>query len=645
MTAYTEPHEFMAGYSTIPLRVYSSEVLTSEDYKYLINILYNNISVSAVTATSIQGDNNVYSLFTFATDHEFSIGDSVYFNSNNQGYDGIYYVKQIPSTSSVVTTMSLGVPVTGSTSLSNIIRYKMSPDLQLEAKVDLSNTIKDFVTQDLRDVSEIYEGDNTLFEYDILASDEKRYVFTFEDNLFISGSVAFHNTTFTSGDTANIPFEIGDSIVVNQNLAKWDFLDNFFHLGELAFTSTTVHNFRVGQQVEVTGQITEPYYNGPTTVSTVIDNYSFSVNKTFFTATPVEGGSVFGVPRPEYNTVGNIIDIYYDNTYGAVIVTDIGYTDATQPIGGTIKYADDILSTYTEKYNITGLTAYNAYLNRLDYSVNGFDSYVIQSRSASLNKFASILSIDSTKRYRVEQSTKGFLLSHSYQSNYAPDVLFGFFNSNGTGLSTMVLNNVSNNLKDFYVPYGIDQLLGSSNLTLISGSHLSAITSNIAYYTVSASDGTTVRSQAITFELNDDCSRYELYQLMWKDRYGSWISYPFKYISENLTEFERKTFYQNEGNWDLTNNTFGFDSYDRGEKTYYSRSRDKMILNSGWVEEYENQLIKDLLSSSAVYVQTPDNKLIGCTIVNNDYKFFKKDSDYLFNYQLEIRLANNEYRF
>ena len=145
--------------------------------------------------------------------------------------------------------------------------------------------------------------------------------------------------------------------------------------------------------------------------------------------------------------------------------------------------------------------------------------------------------------------------------------------------------------------------------------------------------------------MNDDCSRYDIYHLMWKDKYGSWLSYPLKYISKDITEFERKTYYQKEGNWDLTNNTFGYDSYNRGEKSYYNRSRDKIVLNSGWIAEFENELIKDMMGSSEVYVQKPDGSLIGATITNKELEFKKSQSDYLWQYQFEINLSYNEIRF
>jgi hypothetical protein len=129
---------------------------------------------------------------------------------------------------------------------------------------------------------------------------------------------------------------------------------------------------------------------------------------------------------------------------------------------------------------------------------------------------------------------------------------------------------------------------------------------------------------------------------MWKDKLGSWLSYPFIYLSRDSTEVERKTYYQTEGNWE--DNTFGYDSYGRGEKNYFSRSRDKITLNSGWLEDQEVFLMKDLMKSSSVYVQTPDNVLIACMIEENQIQLKKSINDQIFNYTFNIRLSGNDIR-
>jgi hypothetical protein len=165
----------------------------------------------------------------------------------------------------------------------------------------------------------------------------------------------------------------------------------------------------------------------------------------------------------------------------------------------------------------------------------------------------------------------------------------------------------------------------------------------VASYQVEISSDSLQRTNAVFFYINDDCSRYELYQLVWKDSNGSWLSFPFQYLSTDSTEVERKNYYKKEGTW--SNSGFGYNSYDRGEKTFFLRSRDKILLNSGWLKEEENILIKDLMTSPFVMVQTPDDQLISCTIEENEITFKENMNEQLINYIFNVRISYNETRF
>jgi hypothetical protein len=722
-TARTQAHTYMAGYSAIPLRVYSDEALTENKFKYLINISTSSAVITGATTYSFLND--VFTKLSFSSAHDFKRGDSIMIDDslNQDFYSNYYNVMSVVDSTSVIVNLTLGPAMTGSPIAHNVIKYKFTPDLEDEAKLDLSNTLKDFVTQNLSDSNELYPAPNTRMDYSLIMGSESIETFQFEDNVFVSGAVGFNNSTLPSTFTATTTFQIGDTIIIAQDLVQWDYYDNFFDSGELGFTGNTAHNFLTGQTVTITGQITQPAYNGPVQVRRVIDDYSFTTWKTFTTSTPAEAGIAVGIPRPGYNVSATITDIYWDAILGIVIVTNIGFQGNTQPIGGTITFATENVIPSINELTISGLKVYNAHINTIDYgfATNQFDPYVCQTRTTALNNISTLLG--NTDRYRIEASTKSWLLTHSDGSNYW-EPRFSFYNKSNTLLSTVKLdftleygpsvsinsytNNGGNvrincggahglqigdiievfdaipsylgiasvisvesttqvtinrlytingllgaeNLKkitgggyeDYYFPVGLDQLLANTNTTLLSGSALSAVSSTVDYYKVELQKDGQVNTNPIYFELNDDCSRYEIFHLMWKDRYGSWLSYPFKYISEDTTEVERKNYYQTEGRWNLDNNTFGYDPYGRGEKTYFLRSRDSYKVNSGWVEEFENTLMKDLMESASVYVQLPNGTLLGAQIKNKDIQLRKKQSDYLWNYSFELNVSNNEVR-
>jgi hypothetical protein len=634
-SALTSPHTYMNAYSFIPLRINDTNAGDIEAYKYVINILYNKLEVTG--STSVSYFNNVFTQFNYASAHEYDRGDILFLNDSSNDYTNYYTVMSVPSSTSVILDLVPGAPITGSVQTANVIKYKFSPSPDGDAKFDLSNTIKDFVSQNLQDVNEIYAGPDTRFDYDIVAGYEGKAIFEFYDNTFVSGNVGFVNSGLTA--VTQVDFQVGDEIIIQQDLYEWNYTDNYFAEGYLAFTGTSSNIFFTGDTVTVAGQITQPYYNGETTVVSAGTNYVV-VNKTFTTSTPVEGGTIYGVPVPEYNTTATITDIYYSAGTGVVIVTDIGFAQNTPAIGGTIKHADGrIINSFTQ-LELTGFSAYNSFVNHFDYSITEFDKYVCQVRTSTANNISTILG--GTSKFRIEESTKSWLLAHGDNLLGFPlSPRYTFYNAAGTLLSVTRMTNTSG-YDDFYFPIGIDQILQSTNLVTTSGSDLSAITNSVAYYKVEVERLASVASNPVWFELNDDCSRYELYHLTWKDARGSWISYPFKYLSQDTIDVDRKNYYQTAGNWN--NNSFDFDSFDRGDRTFFARSRKKVKINSGWIKEYENDLIEDMMKSAAVYLQLPDGTLVGATIDEKQITLGKNLNEQIWNYTFTVIYSLDEIR-
>lgn len=647
-TIHTEPHKYGAAYSALPLRISSTNAATHMNYKYIINLLY---SISYFTAdgqtSTLAGEPTT--LLTFTLPHQFIIGDTVILKDNSNNYTGIFTVVNIPSTNQIEIDLQLTVPLTGGGMVSKAIRYLMTPDLDGEAKLDLSITLKDFVSQNLEDTPECFAAPDTKHEYMISIGEQSEYVFRFDDNHYghspsTGATVGFVNWSMTAADISHIPFQVGDQIQIQQDLYKWDFSDNTFSSGHVGFTSNTnKHDFRVGQQVEITGAIVNSYYNGPTVITNVIDDYTFVTEKPWGSNTLPEAGSAYGIPRPEYNTVATITDIFFESGYGVVIMTDVPWDEGTQAIPGNIIKVGNQLDVLPFSSNVyLSKVIYSARTPRLGWTRTEFDNYVIQTRNTLLNNMSTIL--EQPNRYRIEPSTKSWLLIHNADTDQATGAMYKFYNAANQLIGYSTVTNQSGNLLDFYVPAGLDQLL--ANTTRVDSTPLSTIKKNIVRYSVEAVKGqSTIKSKPIQFFINTDCSKYDLYHLMWKDRRGSWISYPFKYINEQSAEYDRRQYYQKEGEFNRLDDSFNYEDFARGEKTYYTRGRDKVKLNTGFIEEFENELIKDLLISSSVYLQTPKGTLLAAQIEDKVYDYKQKQSTPIWNYTIDVRVASNDYRF
>lgn len=645
LSAITQPHTYMAAYSAVPLKLYSDQYNQQQLYKYIVNMVWDSVEISQDVSINI-GD-NIFTKLTSTTPNDFIVGDTVLVDDsiNNNQFTGYYNVQQVLTPTQFAIDLIPNAPFGSSGfTVSKVIKWRLTPDLDGYGKMDLSNTMKDFVSQNITGQTEnyalTYPGPDTRFDYRLYCGSESQYAFYFDDNLFSGGTVAFHSSGTTS--LSGVPFQIGDTIQIIQDVYEWPYTDNYFALGNLVgFTGTTTNPFLVGQPITITGQQTFPYYNGLTTIAGV-DTNSLYVYKTWQGATPVESGFVYGVPRPEYNTVATITSITLDPTLGVVINTNIPFTTSSPILPGRILYADGQITEIPIQVKLDPAAIFNAHLDRVDYSLTAYDKYVCQVRSFTGNNISTILS--GNTQYRIEPNTVGFLLTHSYNTTYVDGMAYKFYNSANSLLGLAIVPN--QDLKDIYSPIGLEQI-GGSNYTDISGT-FSSYSGNVLYYAAYAYEEVAPsviveRTNPVYFKLNQDCSMYEIYHLMWKDKYGSFISYPFIYMSRDNIDVGRQTYYKQEGSWD--NDTFQYYDYGDGEKNFYLQSRKSYILNSGWLYEFERQLIEDLMSSPSVYIQTPDNRLFQAHLAEKQLELYKNINEQLFSYTFNVRVSNNEYRF
>jgi hypothetical protein len=647
-SALTIPHTYMAAYSAIPLKVFDTNYNQIQQYKYIINATYDTMSVSAAAPYTYQS--NIYTELTTSGAHSFSIGDTILLDDtiNSNNLTGYYNILFIPSSTSIVVDLfPATLPVLYPLSASRFYKWKLTPDPNGYGKLDMSNVMKDLVSQNLtgqtNNYTLTYDGPDTKKCFGLVMGYEGQYTFEFEDNIFMSGgTVGFQNSAITG--FTGIPFQIGDVIQIAQNAVAWGYTGiTNDGTGFARYSSNLQHSFSAGQTIQVAGQTSIPYYNGYTSIRStpVVTTTSLSSNQTF-QSTSTTAGYIYGVPKPSYNTTAIITSLTIDPVYGLIIGTNLAFAGNSIPISGTIRFSGNQLQQFPNIYiNYDLFCVYNAHINRADYTINAFDPYVVQNRSFSGNNISTILS--GSTCYRIEPSTIGFLLSHQNSANYADGVYYQFYNSAGTSLGSVYLVKPTGS-SDFYSPIGLGQISGSSYVNY-SGTFATYIT-QIVSYTINTYNSTGVPSQSsnkICFKLNNDCSMYEIYHLMWKDQYGSFISYPFIYVSRDYIESEKKTYYQQEGNWE--NNTFDYEDYGVGEKVFYERSRESLTLNSGWLYEFERYLINDLVQSPSVYIQTPDNRLFNCHLDQPKTEIYKNINEQLFSYTFNVRVSNNEFRF
>jgi len=651
ITEELELNTYNAAYSNMPIKL-SSDKASLPNFNYITNICYNTIRIKAMSIY-IEGTKISTKLHTIG--HRFKKGDNVLIYAGQ--YLGYYNILKVIDDDYVVIDLILEEPFTTTSDICNYIKYPKQPNLDLKCELDISNTIKDYVKSNLQDVMETFSGDSTKFTFFLVYSELYDYELEFEDNASLSGSVVgFYNTSITS--LTGVELTVGDTILITQNLYEWDYDDNIYIVGdELGFVSTTPHSLEVGDDIIVTGQITEAYYNGATKVKTVVDAYTVSTWKTHTTSTPTEGGTIVAAIPPQYNTTATITDIYIDGVLGLVIKTDIAFARNTAPISGKIRSLTNSKILKIDSLISDLKYAYNIRLDRLDYHTifNGYTSTAIDTFITTFgNKFISTIGYK-LEYNKIEYNSKSYLLSHNdYLTNpMYMGMLFTFYDTE----ANLIANNPLGTSKimsgptdtDLYFPVGIESVINDPSRIDSVGFDLALDYLDVKYYTVRIIDISTnnTKSKRIIYKINDTCNgNLPVYHLMWKDSFGSWITYPFKYVAKKSTDVSKSSFYNREGKF-VNDLGFTLDMIDRGETVFYSKSRNSYDLTSDWVRDEDNILFEDLIKSTEIYLQIPeyDNILIPVTLDNKNIEYKQETVDSLFMYSPKVIVSFNDYRF
>lgn len=596
----------IAAYSNSPVIV-SSDNYQQVNFRYLINICWDELEIDDVVA--IPQGSEIYAQIETATPHNYLIGQDLFINTGE--YFGYYHIISVVDDTHFILNFTPVSGYTGGDKVCRYFRYSMPPDQDGVAKLDISGTLKDFVASNIVDGSNYIDGSSTRFDFFLIIAESYNYQFPFVDNAFLGGNVGFFNPAITS--LTDVPFQVGDNILIQQDLYEWDYDDNYF-AGTLGFTSATNHNFQVGDQVNIVGQITQPSYNGMAIVTAVPDSFKIVTDKPWIASTPTEGGKAYGTITPEYNTNATIIDIYVDGVIGVVIKTNLPFAGSTMPIGGIITYLDNTVTTESFNDRSDDCSAYNARFNRLDYerydvdyNIELYNFFTVQNGQALSTILQNNLPNRSAIQFnRIDKTAKSWLLSHN--GNGVGETVYTFYDSLQNFVDDVPLgeSTIETTLSDVYFPVGLFQLVNNSDRVDSGSFDLVVEWENVKYYSVAPD---VIGGKPIHYRVDEECP-IKTYNLVWKDSLGSWITFPFKYVARNFTDTTRSSYYKREGvfsvNDDRTVGEFTIPSTDRGESTFNTRSRDRVQLTSGWVSDYENRIFKDLIRSTEVFLQRPD---------------------------------------
>ena len=127
---------------------------------------------------------------------------------------------------------------------------------------------------------------------------------------------------------------------------------------------------------------------------------------------------------------------------------------------------------------------------------------------------------------------------------------------------------------------------------------------------------------------------YEPIRLTWLNQYGAWDYYTFNMKSSKMISTKGTTYDQLEGTWNES--TYRADSFKGGKKSFRVNAKEKVTMNTDFVNEAESAWFEELINSPEVYI------LNGFT-VGDGTPLFTTVSFLLNNYVTPVRLTTSSY--
>ena len=169
---------------------------------------------------------------------------------------------------------------------------------------------------------------------------------------------------------------------------------------------------------------------------------------------------------------------------------------------------------------------------------------------------------------------------------------------------------------------------------LQSGFPISTI--GLTNYTLQPYNGATALGNKIRYEVVCE-QKYPNVRIKWKNRFGQFDYLNFNMISRESFETTKRTYQPQLGSWESS--TLSYQSYDSATRNYINDSNQSISVNSNWLEQDYNEILKQLLVSDEIYwVYDEVNDYVRpLTIQTSNIVFKTGVVDKLIQYQFEFK--------
>jgi hypothetical protein len=164
------------------------------------------------------------------------------------------------------------------------------------------------------------------------------------------------------------------------------------------------------------------------------------------------------------------------------------------------------------------------------------------------------------------------------------------------------------------------------------------LSGSIDSYSIQAGNSISYLGTPITFDVV--CTeKYPNIRIKWKNRYGQFDWMNFNMVNRQSFSTERKTYQPQLGSWE--GSTLSYQNYDSANLAYIVDSKQAISVNTNWLPETYNEILKQLLVSDEIYwVQNEStDSVMPITITTQNIVFKTGVVDKLIQYQFEFNLG------
>ena len=162
------------------------------------------------------------------------------------------------------------------------------------------------------------------------------------------------------------------------------------------------------------------------------------------------------------------------------------------------------------------------------------------------------------------------------------------------------------------------------------------LATTVEWYTLQAFDGSTALGTPIRFE-TACIQKYPNVRLKWKNRYGQFDYFNFYMVNKKNFKTEKRTYNPQIGTWG--GSTLSYNNYDSQTLNYLVDSNQGIEVNTFWIPEAYNDILKQLMVSDEIYYVTTESSdtLTPITIDTPSIEFKTGVVDGLIQYRFEFR--------